>query len=65
MQCEVVVHVLLILYTQHLVWNAGTQKMQKPAKASPMSITHLTLNNYFDQTPYLGGTWSHKISFQW
>lgn len=35
---------------------ADTQEMQKLTKAAPMSSTHLTPNNYFDQTPYLEGT---------
>ena len=33
--------------------------------ASSVTVTGLTLNNYPDQTVYLGGTWSHRISFQW
>lgn len=53
------------LYMTQLAQSALACQDERTTKASPTSITHLTLNNYNDQTPYLGGTWSHKISFRW
>lgn len=52
------------LYTTQLVQSALACRDERTTKASPTSIAHLTLNDYGDQTPYLGGTWSHKISFR-
>lgn len=50
------VDTLYFQYCIHCSLSEVQQLHAKTAKASSLSIFHLTLTNYCNQTPYLGGT---------